>query len=58
MHRCNSVSCELKSLHEDELVMIEFSDADGNTIGFEMVAPEVAEEILYEWCVDNLKEQA
>lgn len=57
MHQCNSVSCELKSLHEDELVMIEFSDADGNTISFDMVLPGVAEEVLYQWCVENLAEE-
>lgn len=57
MHRCNSLSCELAALHEDELVMIEFADSEGNTIEFQMVAPEVAEEILYDWCIENLTEE-
>lgn len=58
MHDCGSPSCELRSLKDDELVTIEFTDADGNTLEMHQVNPRAAEQLMYAWCLEHLAEKA
>lgn len=54
-HQCSSVYCELHSLSDDDEVTIEFTDVNGNTVETQVVNPRIAEELLYDWCLQNLQ---